>query len=863
MNKGKTALLGDHPIGKRQFSGLDGLFASLRERSLGEREMREWLNQTLLQLIQKEAEPCFLLPAVLGFIERVAAEKLLEHYTFTHFELWLNQHAHLHFEENYRMRAKIAGKWLERSDYQALFPIGMGKIYEGTHFVTAHKSPDLDTTVASFWGWLDAFAARVGDGLHIWNVPGGPPQSQIEIQWMFQDVFGATVFTHLAKTRTALHLTGHDLMGQQGVVRVLPSDDLASVDHERDHKAVIVVGSEGDYLGDWRNVDVEGCGQVVILLSSCLRWFENRLHLQLISLFAEPSLRLEAIAPKLGALYEMKLQDSEPASEFRAKQKEQVEGLLSRVIGIPEGLACTFERVCKQLSHLAGVGFEDLTHMLQGIKPLFDGSGRLKEERPCIFRFLEKTVSTLHETIFTIRQRLEKFDIALKIKTDVFGHHPTSVTLRSEVEEIRSKIGSYLSLTVIDVDGGRPFPVGVIQAANLHKTSLGTVSLRDFCNRDEMTIPPYLDVISVIDHHKSQLATLAPPMALIADVQSCNTLVAIQAFALNDRYSLAGQTLASIEAQIQELQPQNTPTAHRLLQRLFNRRKAAQTERSFYVHPEREMLEYLHFLYAILDDTDLLTKVSAADVECVARLLNLLKSLSLCKEAEVLTLDDLPRDPTFPKQAAKRILQNEEMYSLYRKIYTYREKEIADNLGLCAQGKPSSIFSDTKEQNGCCRIGQTKIFAQNVPLFLDHADAIRKVWLNNALRIYREKPEIDLHLHMISTVVSAEEVYRGSSTAYPHQDELWIWAPQEEVAIEHLKTFLSAFQSSPGLKNNPVEVDFLGDNAAALSLLFQESFLEAPHHIVKKGLPLAMIRYAAGSLNSRKAMISPFLPTKA
>ena len=35
----------------------------------------------------------------------------------------------------------------------------MGKIYEGTHFVTAHKSPDLDTTIASFWGWLDAFAA--------------------------------------------------------------------------------------------------------------------------------------------------------------------------------------------------------------------------------------------------------------------------------------------------------------------------------------------------------------------------------------------------------------------------------------------------------------------------------------------------------------------------------------------------------------------------------------------------------------------------------------------------------------------------------------------------------------------------------
>jgi inorganic pyrophosphatase/exopolyphosphatase len=35
-----------------------------------------------------------------------------------------------------------------------------------------------------------------------------------------------------------------------------------------------------------------------------------------------------------------------------------------------------------------------------------------------------------------------------------------------------------------------------------------------------MGIPSYLEVISVIDHHKSSLATSSAPMAIIADAQS-------------------------------------------------------------------------------------------------------------------------------------------------------------------------------------------------------------------------------------------------------------------------------------------------------------------------------------------------------
>lgn len=816
-------ILGDHQITIQFFDRLDAVFKKLKGlKGLVDRKRSEKVNRALLELIQEEAEPCFLLPAVLEFVRRVDEEKILHHYTFTSFEIWLNQVSGLSFEENYRVRARIAGKWIERSDYQVLFPIGMGKVYEGTHFVTAHKSPDLDTTIASFWGWLDAFAARVSEGLHMWNLPDGPPSSQIEIEWIFRDLFGSAVFTHLPKTRTMLNLTGNDLMTQKGLQRKTFADSIAEIDHDRDHNAVLIVDEEGFFLGDWRSSDVESVRQVIILLSSCLRWFENSLHLHLISAFAKEKLHLDDIAMVLKRLLAMKLESCEPAAEFSTKQFQQVDDFLKQVLGIKKGLASDFEDLASELSKLGEIPFGGVEGLLGKMKKagLFDKQGKLIDERPRIFTFLEGAIQGLHLAIVKIRARMEKLDVALKTKFEVFGHHPNTVTVRSDVEEIRNQITNYTYLTVVYPDHGRLFPVGVIQAADLRKATLGTVSLRDFCNRDEMGIPPYLEVISVIDHHKTALNTFAPPMAILSDAQSSNTLVAQKAFEIND----------------------------------------GNRKRPHYIHPQREYVEYLHFLYGIIDDTDLLSKVSSLDVQCVASLLNRLKSLASGKKQKIIDLEDLPRDRNFPKKAAERILQNEDMYSLYRKVYQHREKEVEKNLSLCSKGEASNLFADTKEQNGCCRVGQTKIFASSVRQFEKQVNDIRHVWLQKAMKVHKEKPEIDLHIHMISTIVNAEEVYQGTIGKYKHQDELWIWISSKEISVEHLKRFLSSFQSSPGLKNNLLEVEFLGPNADELAMIFKESFLDIPQKKVKKDLPIAVLKYKAGSLNSRKAMVSPFLP---
>lgn len=408
------------------------------------------------------------------------------------------------------------------------------------------------------------------------------------------------------------------------------------------------------------------------------------------------------------------------------------------------------------------------------------------------------------------------------------------------------------------------FPVGVVWANDLRQSILGTVSFRDFCNSDEVKMASYLSVISVVDHHKTTLKTHSPPMALIGDAQSCNVIVAEQALEIYDRYSTLGLDLTSINSQIKELSnDKDSPIKGRMLQRLLARRMAAESKGSYFIHPKREMSEYFYFLHAILDDTDLLTKVSSRDVKCVAHLLNRMKSLISKKEMEIISLDDLPRDHTFAIAASKRILRNPDMYSFYRKIFDFKEKEMVSHLRACSEGQTSSLFLDTKEQNGCCRVGQTKLFSSNFPDFIRLRDTLIDCWLKNALSVYAGHPEIDLHMHMISTIPSAKEVYEDKIEYHTHQDELWFWIPETSQSQDHLAIFLSGFKNAPEVVNNQLELELRGNKQELLNEIFLRNFLPVERKESRgsrEDLPMAILRFRAGSINSRKSMISPYLP---
>lgn len=871
LNFKNDKLLSEYTFTTPSFPDIDTIIPSFRQNdflSLSYRKRFKKINQTLCQLILDAPPHSFLLSAVLDYLERVNGETVLgEPLNFAGFEFWLNNFSNLSEHDNYLVRAKIAGKFIPRSSYQGFFPIGMDRFFAGTHFVAAHLSPDIDTMIASFWGWLDAFAARIGTGIHLWCLPGGPPNSPITS--IFRETIGKGTFTYLARTSQTLTLTAMDLVNQQKLTKQLGNILTSEIDHGLSEKAVIMVNEQGHYLGDWHISDIEQVRQIIILFKSCLRWFENTVHTKLISLFAKKDLSVKDLPDFYSAIFDVKIKNCEPALEFNEQQKQSLNDFFYKVLKIEKGMEGTFRDLNDALNRLSMPQMLEFQQKVEALSEsdIFDSEGKLQENRPKIFHHLENIINDLDEVIHYVRNYVERLDVVLEIKYKVLGLPLLYTTLRSDVDEIRYKMQNYDFLTVvIQEQDNSLFPVGVVRANDLRKSALGTVTLRDFCNQEEVKMASYLEVISVVDHHKSTLKTLSVPAALIGDTQSCNVLIAEQNFLINDRYSLGGLTKEAIEKEIQEISLLPPSPSHtRILQRLLQRRIAGhQGSNTFYIHPQREFQEYLFFLHAILDDTDLLTKVSSRDIDCVIQLLNRLKSLSVGHEVEIVSLDDLPRDKSFAKIAAQRILQQPDMYSLYKQIYDFRELEVESNLELCLQGEVSPIFLDTKEQNGCARVGQTKMFASNFKYFSKHVNQIRKIWLKQSLEVYQDRPEIDFYLHMISTIASADEVYANCVGNYSHEDEIWIWTPPTQQASDHLATFLAGFQSVvKNIKDHNMHIEFMGPNGEEYAKVFIQNFFSIPVQITEQSdydLPFIVLRFRAGTLNSRKSMITPFLP---
>ncbi len=859
---GKDGLLGGYVYSKYSFPGLDQVIAGFQEPSFRQRVRRQQfteVNKTLLRLIQQAPEPAFLLPAVLEFMELVNRESLFASpYNVMLFEFWLNGYSGLDFHQNLQVRAKIIGKKIPREEYGAFFPIGMGKVNPGTHFVVAHLSPDMDTTIASFVGWLDAFGARVGDAQHYWAVPGGPFDTQIVR--IFDQYFGSSVFQLLCRQASSLTLNAMDLIEQQGMSKEIASRLAGHLDHGDNEKAIVYIDDEGHYLGDWRSSDVEPVRHILMLLKTCIRWFENNLHSSLISLFARKELSTADLPEFLQSIFTVSIEKSDPVREYTTDQCHKLRDLLVKVFGLQAGLQATYIDLIQAVGVLSGVALGDFQSKLEalGASGLFDEQGRLIEDRPAIFNHLVKIIDALDRVVAETWDHVDRLDIVMRIKQEVLGLHPEYALIHADVEELRSKMRRFDYLTIVFPEtDGKLFPIGIVSDQTLRKEKLGTVSQRDFCNLQESKMASYLEVISVVDHHKANLATSSAAQVLMGDAQSSNVLIAEIAFRINDRYSVNGMTEEQIDEQLSQVK------SLRVMKRLLERKIALHHASDYYIHPQREFAEYLFFIYAILDDTDLLSKVTHRDVEAVVQLLNRLKSLAERKEIEVINLDDIPKDKNFAKSAAERILRNPEMYSIYAGIYRFKEQEVVANLDLCAQGLESNIFADTKEQNGCCRIGQTKLFAMNFAPFDKVAQALREHWLESAKGVYQSRPEMDFHLHMISTISSADEVYHGVISKETHRDELWLWAPNTAEGYERLARFLSAFQDSPELRNNTLSLEFPGPNADKLDQIFTQNFRKDIPKVIggsPQGLPIAILRFDRGSLNSRKSMITPYLP---
>ncbi len=837
---------------------------SFKKKVESERYLK--INQTLLHFIEKTKTPCFLLPAVLHFFEEISKHQILKDYTFESFEFWLNQSSGLNEADQALIRAKISGRFLPREAYQVFFPIGGGQRFLGSHTVTAHGSPDLDTIVSSFWGWLDAFSARLSQGQHLWNVPPGGILDTLEAPPL-TTFLGKNLFKFCSQNRSSLALSASDLISQKNLLKKNLKDTTLDSEHVRHKNACMIVDEKGFFLGDLRTADYEGIRQIQSLVIHCLIWFENVFHNKFISLFTQKKVKGAEIANTLKELFNEPIKRCLDTKNLSKEYAKHFEAYLIKILGLEKGLESTITEFGEGLKNVSYSGLFQFKQTLKKAfdqSKLYDGEGFLAVNGPEIFKILSKIIGELDQFLSELQIFSEGMAIALEIKNKVFKFAPRYAFKNTSIEELRDKMSVFhhLSMVLPNSDGSL-WPLGIVRLKDLSEPIMGTVSLRDFSNREEVKIASYLEIISVVDHHKVEIKTKSAPVIITGDTQSCNILLAEKNFEMNDRFPLSTQNNASLSQQLQKLLQSKNPSSIRLKQRLLKAQLAREYNSSYFVDKNRAFLEYLSYLHAIIDDTDLFSKVTPRDVHCVVELINRMKSIQLQKEVEVIEIHSLQREENFLKKAVQKIVQHPDMHSLYSQIFQEKEEKINQSIQDTASGKTFELFSDVKIQNECCRIGQTKIFSTNAQTLQKHTQKLLEVWLEKANEVYENNESIDLHIHMLSTIPNANEVYVGTPSPYLHKYCLWIWTPKTKQALEHLANFIAAFHRFKEKESKSMSYQYLDQNSESIRAFFHDRFPEAKGTDkikTQKKMPVTILTFEAGTLNSRKAHITPFLP---
>lgn len=852
--------LGEFTFEVVAFDGEDAClesYHSLAFKELRSPEKKDRIFKDLLSLIRHAEAGEFLFPIVIRFLVRVKNE-VLSSLKFADFEYWLNHGSKLTERENAHVRGLIAGKWVFRDAYTSLFPIGKQKSYGGPHITTAHRSPDLDTTVCSFWVWLEAFAARVSkSSVTRWNVPGGKPSLE-EIQQLFDPIFSDGLFDLLADPYSTLSVHAMDLMTPEGMKQCQLHELSVQRDIEdRQKTAMIVVDKQQKFIVDWRSMDVVTVRGYVNHIAASLRFMESYFLTSLTQLLARPTLTRADLEGELHKILETKFSETEPGSLLTLRETTIVNQIFIDVLGIFSGMESTLEEFAKRASELDLGRFEkffsDLEKLLD--KSNFDASGQIISDRTKLFSILSMISMSFSSAILQVRREIDTLKVASEIKQKVLGKKPVTLKANTSLSEMRKLIQSYGHLTVVE-DG---LAVGVVYDVDIMRESVASASLCDFSNRVDTKVPEEIQVITCIDHHKVHLISKVPAMICTLDAQSSNTILAWKFFDHSDRFCCMGLDLQEIGKQLSDLETlPRTPATIRIQHRLLQQQSLHLQNREWFISADREYIAYMHFLYAIFDDTDLLSKVTRTDVECVVQLVNRMKSIALNRVVEVVDLDDIPLDGNYPTAAARKLLQHEELYSLYRKVFEAREQSADEVIKQCASSDAAAFFRDTKVISRF-RIGQYKHFQSNYPMLECHLTELMDQWLSQSLSFYTSSHETNVHMMMLSTIHSASDVYQQQFTRPQYDDQIWVFIPKgNDSAYTRLGEFISRFTAQEKVRLAIQGVEIYGDEPARYEQLFDQ-YAHIPLEVdVKPGTSetLAVFKVVPGSLNSRKADLS-------
>ena len=819
----------------------ENVYSKIKDKSLLQKnsfEKHREIGEILLKEIQS-LKIEFLLPAIIDLIVHIR-KNILHSYTFSSFELFLENYSGLSEHENYLVRGRIVGRYIPRSEYQIFFPIGMGGNFIGSHFSVAHFSPDIDTVIASFHGFLDAFAAKIGQGVHYWQVPSGPPKDNIDIDNLFIEPFGAGVFETFLNSKRELTLSALDLYTQKDILIKKMTDRSIGIDHNRETKSVVVINDEGDYISDWRSIDYDEVRMVINNFITIFLEFERSLYILIVNLLLKGVDSNEEILK----IMDKKISDFLDEQMLDKSARKRLDQFIMEVLGFSKGIDVTLKEFLISVKQLKPV-YEELQEM-ESLKNI------------------EAFLTGLHKSFSDYFSYLDTFEVGIAIKRKVLKIEPVTLSHVDGYSTIIEKMNGFSHLTVVYDEGEKSTLLGVIHASKMKKDILGTVSIRDFSNNDEMDRPSYIDIISCIDHHKSEIKTSKASRMIISDAQSSNSIVASLNMMLNEKYSSGGYTDSDIDSQLKQLDVINNGLEKiRITKRLLSKKEMIHKNHSYYISSDKEFLDYYHFLFAILDDTDLLTKVTCYDIYVVKDLLNKMKSLMIRKEVEVVNFDDLQKDdPQFVRKAADKLLQTHDLYSVYSDNHQKKEKSIERILKKASSTLEETFFQDTKVIGKYAQVGQFKMFSNNHHTYHRKRSDIKKQWLRRCNSAAKEHDYLSIFIFMVTTVDSAEDLFAGvSNKNIKGKDELWVTClPNNRDAYEKTRRFLSNLLGSPKLMAQDLTIDLSG-TLVELEKTF--SGYSSNRVSFKKGSvshqPFTEIYVNLKSIQSRKSDISPYI----
>lgn len=751
---------------------------------------------SLTKFLMEHPSPCFLLHEVVKQLEGKYAEGV--QLSISDYEYYLKHRSNLTKEEQMMVRQKIMGRKGPQEMAQTLFPVAANGKLPGSIVVTAHMSPDIDTVVSSFNGWMDAFEMDVAENLHRWNVPNDPKEI-LEVKLLFINHFGPNFFSILSDNRTVLTLTALDLATTQGLKTYHLDDRTLDVSSEESKHACCVVDEEGNFIGGWLAEDVEKVRVVIDGLNHCIRWLQNAFFQALVSKEGNTQ-----------ALLEKKIEELEPYKEFSPARRKHLDAFLSRVLDVPQGVLSTVHDLLNILEKKSKFGFNPfLEAMKRHIKGETDD--------------LEKLFNLLSDAFKRLRFHLDTFRIALLVKEKVYDESKMSVHPHAAIEEIHLRIQDHSAIFVT-----RERKVeGVIYASRLRNPTQGSVVLRDFSNPNEIGIPRYMEIASVLDHHKSEIKTHRVATIHTMDVQSSNVIGAKIAFEFNKKLVTSNPS----EKELDEMLLLGAQQTHdkrelRIMERVLEERIARAMQLGW-CDSRRELSDYRMFLYAILDDTDLLAKKTHLDHEVVVELVNRLVSLEHNKITEVI-------DPT----SSKPLIQNPELYRYYKTVYSLKEEDVENRL------ESLKIFNDTKKQGGAL-VSQLKVYPNNIATLTKNYAAVAKTW-------YEYKTEQPLKILMLTTVEGAEDLFKGVKPKQDHKDEIWISSHDTDEGRTQISYFLMMFFQLQAKKQ--IEAS-MPQNLRAIFEEVVGNVIEIKEH----KHPWIILKFEAGTITSRKKDISPCL----